>query len=139
MGLTEDDSRTAGIRADRAAYLTFLQSLITELESLYDKGLPKDETLTRKAEIIAAAKARFADTYDTLFTTDNYRFFIELPVNNAYLDLYRLYHEKDNFLQNLFERSGSDLPAFIAAVKTLATQQKTADPRARLEQALGLL
>jgi len=139
MGLTEDDSRAAEIRADRAAYLAFLQSLIAELESLYSAGLPKDETLTRKEEIIADAKVRFAETYDTLFTTENYRFFIEVPVNNAYLDLYRLYHEKDNFLQTLFERSGSDLPAFIAAAKTLATTQKKADPRAGLERALGLL
>ncbi|MCL2602270.1 MAG: aminopeptidase [Treponema sp.] len=127
------------VAADRAAYYAFIQSLIAELEVMFAATDSREERLARKAEIIAAAKTRFEAEYDSLFHTDTYRFFIELPVNNAYLDLFRLYHEEDRYFADLFERSGSDLPAFIAAARTLnPRQRRNADPRAAFETALGL-
>ena len=140
MGIAEDDSAAAAARADRDTYRAFLHSLIAELEDLYQSGIPREETLARKAEIIEAAQTRFEENYDTLFLTDNFRFFggREFPVNNAYLDLFRLYYEEDNFLNDLFKRSGSDIVQFIAAAKTLNTRLKRGlDPRAELERALG--
>ena len=139
MGIVEDEEILVKRRADRTTYFAFLQALIVELEEMFASVEPREERLRRKDEIIRAAQARFKAEFDELFYTDTFRFFIDLPVNNAYLDLFRLYHEEDHFFRDLFVRSGSDLPAFIAAARTLnPRQRRAADPRAAFEQALGL-
>jgi predicted aminopeptidase len=103
-----------------------------------DDVLLREEKLRRKEEIIEAAKARFAEQYDRLFKTENYKSFSQLPINNAYLELYRLYYVEDNYFQDLYERSGSDLPAFVAAAKTLANEKKArVNPREEFEKALN--
>jgi predicted aminopeptidase len=120
---------------DSAAFLGVIRELIAELEPLYESGVPREEKLQKKEAIIQAAKDRFAENYDTLFQNDNYRGFSDLPINNAYLELYRLYYEEDRYFQDLYANSGADLPKFIAAVKTLKPK---GDPKAQLEKALGL-
>ena len=135
--LPDFEIQTADILADRAAYITFLQDLIAELDEMYKSDISREEKLKRKDEIIEAAKTRFYENFDTLFRTDTFSFFIELPVNNAYLDLFRLYHEEDRYFRDLYERSGSDLRHFIAASKTLNPRMR-GNPRVELERALGL-
>jgi predicted aminopeptidase len=105
-------------QADNKAFVAFLQSLIRDLDAVYTSALPYDEKLARKAEVIAAAQADFAVRYDELFEHDNYRGFAKMEINNAYLDLYRLYNEGDHYFEELYEKMGRDLPAFIAAAKT---------------------
>ena len=131
-GLKTDDPDTA---TDSAAYLTFIRGLIAELDEVYKSDIPREEKLKRKEEIIGNAKARFDGNYDTLFKTENYRGFGKLPVNNAYLGLYRLYYEEDHYFKDLYEKSGGDLPKFIAAAKTLKGK---GDPKVELEKALGI-
>jgi predicted aminopeptidase len=110
--------------ADNAAYTAYLRGLIAELEELYSRDIPREEKLTQKAEIIARSQERFDRDYDTLFKSDNYRGFSSLPVNNAYLDLYRLYYEGNNFYRDLYEKSGRDLPRYIAAAQTLTKRER---------------
>jgi len=126
-------------QADRAVYLAFIQDLIAELDMVYKNDtLFKEEKLSRKGEIIEAAKARFAEQYDRLFKTENYKSFSQLNINNAYLELYRLYYEEDNYFKDLYEKSGSDLPLFIAAAKTLANEKKArVNPREEFEKVLN--
>ena len=114
-------------------YVDFIRELIEELDKLYSSKIDKEQKLKEKEAIITAAKERFNAEYETRFSTDNYRGFSTLPVNNAYLELYRIYHAQDNFYSDLFERSGKNLPSFIAAAKTIT---KKGDPRAQLEKAL---
>jgi predicted aminopeptidase len=121
--------------ADQKTFVTFIQELIAELDALYTGDLDREQKLAHKETIIKAAQERFAAEYDNLFSSDNYRGFAELPVNNAYLELYRLYHAPDNFFADLYERSGQNLPAFIAAAKTL--RKKSGDPRGQLAGALA--
>jgi predicted aminopeptidase len=118
---------------DNRAYVDFIRQLIAELETLYISGAGRDEKLREKERIIAAAKERFSAEYTSRFKSDNYRGFSELPINNAYLELYRLYYAEDNFFADLYERSGRNLPAFIAAAKAI---QKKGDPRAQFVKAL---
>jgi len=120
--------------ADQKTLVNFIQTLIAELDALYTSDLDREAILTQKEAIITAAKERFNAEYDNLFSSDNYRGFAELPVNNAYLELYRLYHAPDNFFADLYERSGRNLPAFIAAAKTI---KKKGDPRTQLARALA--
>ena len=122
------------LEADNKTFVAFIQELIAELDALYTSALDREETLTKKESIINAAQERFDAEYENLFSSDNYRGFADLPVNNAYLELYRLYHAEDNFFAELYERSGRNLPAFIAAAKTVT---KKGDPRGQLARALA--
>ena len=140
-----DDAATPGeaavpaedAAADVAAYHAFIRELIVRLDQVYKSNLAKEEKLLRKAEIIEEAKAAFDTQYDSHFSTQNYRFFSRLPVNNAYLELFRLYHEEDHYFKDLYERSGQDLKRFIDAAKSIGTGKK-ANPKEDLERALGL-
>jgi predicted aminopeptidase len=118
---------------DSEKYVEFLQELIAELNVLYSSEISREEKLMEKERIINAAKERFIAEYDSRFSDDNYKGFTELPVNNAYLELYRLYHTEDNFYEELYERSGRNLPAFITAAKKIT---KKGNPRQQLENAL---
>jgi len=149
-GLNSDEYRKMLVsEIDSRSYIAFLQELIEELDVLYAAGNPshnrsgsssvtghsgREEILMEKEKIIYAAKVRFDAEYDERFLSDNFRGFTRLPVNNAYLDLFRLYYDEDNFYIDLYERSGSNLPAFIAAAKTL--NAKSGDFRNQLENAL---
>jgi len=119
---------------DSQNYIAFIQKLIAELDALYSSCASREEILTGKDSIISAAKKRFDDEYESRFSSDNYRFFSEILINNAFLELYRLYYTDDNFYDDLYELSGSNLGAFIAAAKTI--RAKNGDLRAQLENAL---
>jgi len=114
-------------------YTAFIQELAAELEAVYSSSLSREEKLTEKERIIAEAQERFEREYDSRFSSGDYRGFSRMSINNAYIDLFRLYHAQDNFFADLYERAGKNLPAFIAAAKTLTAR---GDPRAQLENAL---
>jgi len=123
---------------DNKNYVAFIQELIAELETLYsdNSGASRrnqEEILQEKERIISAAKERFNAEYETRFSSGNYRGFSELPINNAFLELYRLYYAKDNFYKDLYERSGGSLSDFINAAKKV---KKGNNPREQLERAL---
>jgi predicted aminopeptidase len=132
---SEYQQAVTGDDGDSAAYLEYIRSLIAELETLYAGSLPREEKLQKKEEIIRASQIRFDEMYDPLFQSDNYRGFSGLPINNAYLELYRLYYEEDHYFKDLYDRSGRDLHRFISVVKTLKSR---GDPKVQLERALGL-
>jgi predicted aminopeptidase len=123
-------------KADSAAYIAFIQELIDELDGLYKTDAPRREKLAGKERIIAAAKKRFEAGYSEMFRGDGYKGFLRLPVNNAYLELFRLYHGNDGYFEDLYERSSRSLPRLIAAAKTLKSGRN--GPKAQLEEALGL-
>ncbi|GHV90808.1 aminopeptidase [Spirochaetia bacterium] len=126
---------------DSIAFVAYIRELIAELDTLYKSGVSREEKLIRKEAIIRASQERFDSEYETRFHSENYRGFASLPVNNAYLELYRLYYADGSFFRDLYERSGRDLPKYIAAVKTLKEKRASGDPKdpkARLAKALGL-
>jgi len=121
--------------ANYKRYVTFIQGLIRELNDMYESERNIEEKLSEKEKIIGASKERFAAEYENLFSGEGYRGFLDLPVNNAYLELYRLYYTEDSYIANLFARSGKSLPEFIAAAKSIS---KKGNGREILAQALGL-
>ena len=131
---SEEYKRMLISEADSRSFISFVQELIAELDILYSNdNIDREEKLTEKEKIINAAKERFNAEYNTRFSSNNYRGFVDLPVNNAYLELFRLYYTEDNFFVDLYERSGRNLPAFTAAAKTIT---KKGSPREQLEKAL---
>ncbi|MDR1256535.1 MAG: aminopeptidase [Spirochaetaceae bacterium] len=123
--------------ADNAAYVSFIRELSDELDAVYRSEIPREQKLERKASVIAAAKARFEAEYESRFHSEAYRAFLEIDVNNAYLELYRLYYSGGSRLKGLYAESGAgqtgDLRAFIAAAKTIT--RKGGDPILQLRSA----
>jgi predicted aminopeptidase len=121
-------------KADSRAFVAFIQGLIARLDKVYQSDMPEQQKLEQKASIIKAAQEEFDKTYDSNFKSSAYKGFAKLPINNAYLCLYRLYYEKDTFFEDLYDKSGHDLKKFIAAAKTLRNK---GDPRAQLAKAIS--
>jgi len=131
--------------ADRQAFRIFLAELIGELELLYARrDISRDAILIEKDRIISAAQEGFEAEYESRFTSDNFRGFASIPVNNAYLDLFRLYYETDNFFADLYEKLPGDdmakMQALIAAAASLNNSREVRrDPRNALITAIELL
>ncbi|MDR2793363.1 MAG: aminopeptidase [Treponema sp.] len=123
-------------KADGAAFVAFIHELIAGLDALYQGTLPREETLREKERIIARAQERFAAEYQQRFIGENYRFFSSMTINNAYLELYRLYYAGEDYLASLYERAGKDLPRLIAAAASIKGAGKNGNPRMALEAAL---
>ncbi|MDR2072896.1 MAG: aminopeptidase [Spirochaetaceae bacterium] len=131
--------------ADAGVFREYIRGLIQELEAVYgDSSLNREVKLQRKAGIIAGAQKRFAGEYESRFTGEDYRGFATLSVNNAYLDLFRLYHEEDSFLKSLYRQICETLPDSgdppgLAGLRRLIEAAKSlpkGDPREGLRAAV---
>jgi predicted aminopeptidase len=120
-------------KKESALFAAFIQNIRTELDGVYRQDISAEEKIRRKEEIIARAKNTFSREYTTMFASDNYRYFSDLAVNNAYFQLFALYHENGPYLEDLYTRSGVSLPAFIEAAKKIKGKD---NPRELLEKAL---
>ncbi|MDR3336472.1 MAG: aminopeptidase [Treponema sp.] len=120
--------------ADSGAFVSFIRELILELDGVYKSDLSREEKLIQKDGRIKAAQERFAEEYESRFRRENHRGFSKMEINNAYLELYRLYYEGSPYFEDIYEKAGRDLPAFIRAAKTIRPR---GDPRKQLEAALG--
>jgi predicted aminopeptidase len=76
------------------------------------------ELRAEKAEIITAFQREFAVTYDERYGTDRYRFFSEMTINNAYLDLFETYTGNLDRLLTFHARvGGGDLATTVAEMQ----------------------
>jgi predicted aminopeptidase len=122
-------------RRSSDAFVAFMRETAAELEVVYARGLPREEVLARKTEMLAARARLYAEKAPELFEDPAYRSFDFSRVNNAYLDLYRLYWGDSALYARYCEKicSGS-LPAFILRMKALAKSEK--DPKAAMRAEL---
>jgi predicted aminopeptidase len=109
----------------RAAVFTLMQSVRSELASLYRLRIAPDFMRERKAEILADAQQRYLALktgwngyagYDALFA----------GLNNAQLAAFTLYHAWLPALQRVFARGNGDFTAFYAEARRLAALPKEA-------------
>lgn len=99
-------------------YRQFILELRKKLEILYNTpGMEPEKRQQEKQQIIEKAKADFKADYDKLFTTDNYKGFSDLPVNNAYISLFSLYNQDLSLYGKLYEKEGQSIPAMIRRLK----------------------
>jgi predicted aminopeptidase len=112
-------------RRDAERYAMFLRETSEKLEAVYNSGSSDDEKRRRKAEIIAERAALFVDTYDGRFETDSYRAAPMAKINNAYLDLYRLYEGESRLYQEYLDRvCTGDMRKFISSMSRIASDRK---------------
>ncbi len=122
-------------RTDADAFAAFLRETADRLETLYGSGRPREEILSGKAEILAARARDYRETASVRFRSEDYRVFPMDRINNAYLDLYRLYEgEPEVYGEYLDSVCGGDLSLFVRKVKDLAGNR--GDPKDAIRKAI---
>ena len=122
--------------ADNLVFGRFLQDLIAELETLYGRtDLSREARLERRAATIAAALARYRADVAPKLRTSAFRSFGSRPVNNATLLASRLYFDRLDLFEAVFQAQGGDLPATIAAIRAAVADAD--DPWEALEPLRG--
>jgi predicted aminopeptidase len=109
-------------QAESAAFVAFLSETARLLEIVYDDdSIKRGEKLRRKADIIASRASAYKDAVAKTVTADGYRGFDMGTVNNAYLDLYRLYEEDLDLYESwLGMKAGGSIPSFVASLVDLS-------------------
>ena len=132
-GEQSDQYRDALLRdSDARAYRAGILDLKEQLERVYRSGLPEAELLRQKQQTITSFQRKFDDTYESRFHTDAYRGFAEMPVNNAYLDLFYQYSGELDLYKSLLDRLGGDLASLMRFVVGV----EGTDPKAAIRQYL---
>ncbi|MEI6385830.1 MAG: aminopeptidase [Spirochaetota bacterium] len=122
--------------SDAAAFASFLRETAEELEALYSSGSPDGEKRSGKKRILAERAAAYTAGYQGLFATDRYKAVRMENINNAWLDLYRLYEGDPALYRAWFERIDTgNLQEFIADMAGLAKTKE--DPRAAMQKRLS--
>ncbi len=125
-----DDSR-----ADAEAFSDFLRGTAEKLEAVYSSDRPREEKLAAKAGILEARAEEYLRIAPLRFRREAYREFPMDRINNAYLDLYRLYEGEPELYAEFLERNcGGDLAGFIREIAGLA--KSGGDPKDRIREAL---
>lgn len=114
---------------ERRRFVRFMRELADRLETLYDSGVGKAEILRRREAIFRQEKRRFSREYAEWFSDDRYRFFLDVELNNAYVDLFRTYNEDADTVATLYASVDQNLPELIALLKELGESE---EPRKRL-------
>ena len=132
----EDSKQLASARADRDdadAFALWLKGTASELQTVYASTLPADQKRAQKARIIAERAAAFVKAYDSLFHGPAYRDFPMDRLNNAYLDLYRLYAGEPELYRDFYVTvSGSSMKDFISRVSHIV--KKGGDPKVEMRR-----
>lgn len=136
----EQDSRCTTARnawADNLVFGQFLSWLIAALEELYGRaGLTSADRIRLREDVFDGARTRFRTEVEPRLKTNSFRGFPRESLNNATLIATRLYYDRLDLFESLFERHGGDLPATIRTVIEVA-QRNEDDPFAALERYLG--
>jgi predicted aminopeptidase len=109
-------------RRDGDAFVLFLKETARELDGAYrNAALSKSEKLDKKAEIIKERARAYMDQASQVFVDEGYRDFDMNRINNAYIDLYRLYEDDLDLYQRWFDDvAGGSLPRFVDTLIVLA-------------------
>lgn len=107
---------------DQKLFVEFLKETARLLEAVYtDKALSYEEKLKRKAEIIQNRAFEYTNHYSKEFIIEGYKVFNMNTINNAYIDLYRLYEEDLSIYKIWLEQKcAGDLKTFIRDMLMLA-------------------
>ncbi len=124
--------------SDNANFVAFLRETALQLEAIYaDTSLTADALQGAKKRIIMERSSLFGTLAPDLFENQAYARFDMGQVNNAYLDMYRLYEEDLDLYQRWFEeKAKSDLPSFVASLQKLAGEERK-DIKAQMSKLLG--
>jgi len=122
---------------DNLLYGAFLSDLVNRLETLYDRAdLDRPAKLRAKQELLDSARRRFTSEVRPRLRTGAYRDFEQEPLNNAVLIGTRLYYQRLDLFEAVFQRYRGDLAAAVRAIIT-AAEGGRADPFKAVEALTG--
>jgi len=106
---------------DNLRFGAFLTTLIGELEALYArKDVGRDRKLVLREDVFANARTRFTADLLPALETPQFRGFLRRPLNNAALIGTRLYYDRLEQFEAVYNRSGDfrgSVDAIIAAAR----------------------
>ena len=111
------------IQADAEVFRLYMQTLIAQVEALYQEPLSREETLQRRADLFTQAKVNYPTVFPCMKTSYYRRFFEHRTLNNAVLLSFRRYHRDITFFERLLAEHGGDLRRLIAYFKTFRPEQ----------------
>jgi len=115
-------------QADDEAFSRWLRATAEELQAVYASGLTMAEKRAQKAAIIDSRAAEFKHVYAQHFVTDRYKEFPMERLNNAYLDLFRIYEGEPTLYKDYYDKiCRSSMKGFILEVERIA--KRGGDPR----------
>jgi predicted aminopeptidase len=133
------DARISAALARRQAsrsFRAFLAQTASLLEALYASQANDADKKAAKARIISERAEAWKAARPVLDPGGQYAGFDMAGINNAYLDLFRLYYESEDAYALACDRLyGGHLRAFVAGMAALAKTEK--DPAAALARAAG--
>jgi predicted aminopeptidase len=104
--------------ADERIFSRYIDSLLNELEKLYDSPISYQEKLIQREKVFASFLDRFAEIEAELLT-DRFIHFGTVEMNNAYLMSIGLYHRNFSLFDALLaEKNGSVKETMIYLQKT---------------------
>jgi predicted aminopeptidase len=119
-GKDSDQIKARRLRtADADTFTSYLKETGRLLELVYaDDTLDPAAKLLKKATIISARALEYSTTSASMFTGEGYRKFDMGAVNNAYIDMYRLYEEDLGLFESWYRIIADEsLPQFIITLK----------------------
>ncbi|HEX6924299.1 MAG TPA: aminopeptidase [Longimicrobiaceae bacterium] len=119
---------------DQLVYGEFLDRLVTELDSLYNRSdIGTPEKLARREEIFERAREKFRTEVRPRLTLLSYESFLRIPLNNATLLSRRLYYHRLDLFEELYRRMGGDLRRTLEVILASARERRD-DPYAAVER-----
>ena len=115
LEIDENEENAARFRED----IFKLREMLDQFYQGLPDPLPENDEpfLKEKERIIRDFQTGFLESYDGRYTSENYRGFGEMRVNNAYLDLFHIYHGRREELERLYTEAGSDMKKFLETIK----------------------
>jgi predicted aminopeptidase len=108
----------------------FMGELIHDLEALYARtDLTREQKLALRDEVFARAQRRFAQEVRPRLKVSTFSSFTREPLNNATLISRRIYYDRLDLFERVYESRGGDLPRTIRDIIAAARANK-ADPYA---------
>ncbi len=121
---------------DEMLFGGFLSQVVGELEALYARrDLDRQGKLAAREEVFARARRLFAEGIRPRFRGRGVGSFERLPLNNATLISRRLYYQRLDLFERVFQRYGGNLQHTIAEIVRVARGSR--DPYAEVEKLIS--
>jgi predicted aminopeptidase len=116
----EDSARCTTARdtwADNLRYAAFLSALVADLEAIYGRDdIDRDTKLVLREAAFDRAREQFTNEVEPDLRTNLFRSFARRPLNNATLIGTRLYYDRLDLFESVYDHHGGDFTAALHAI-----------------------
>ena len=121
---------------DTMRFGAFLQALVDRLQALYSQELPLDTVLARRSDLYHEAQEEWQRDHVPQLRTGAFARYFDRPLNNAVLIGSRLYYQRLDLFEAVYQRYDEDLRRAAHAIEEAARGRED-DPFAAVEDLLA--